>query len=252
MAAIGHSSITMMKPFASSLIPLLLCFSITVHAEEPLPDYDVEVIIFEDSHARYLQSEDWKASTEIIEQKYLQEEAGQRSASSKNRGIYSNIPSTTLAQQAKRLNNSSEFNILYQAAWRQQGLDKDQAFDIDLKELRNLHRSKSDNSIDGSFRVELARYLHFHGDLYYRRPLPVDSETEANEAPVNDMAASQLPPGKYNTQKNETEVSFTEVPGYQTFPMHVHRRMRSKELHYIDHPLVGILVEITPVETPEN
>jgi hypothetical protein len=28
--------------------------------------------------------------------------------------------------------------------------------------------------------------------------------------------------------------------------------MRSKELHYIDHPLVGILVKIIPVEKPEE
>jgi hypothetical protein len=32
-------------------------------------------------------------------------------------------------------------------------------------------------------------------------------------------------------------------------PVHAknHRRMRSRELHYIDHPLFGILVQITPV-----
>lgn len=30
------------------------------------------------------------------------------------------------------------------------------------------------------------------------------------------------------------------------------RRMRSKELHYIDHPRIGLLVLVTPLETPEQ
>jgi len=36
------------------------------------------------------------------------------------------------------------------------------------------------------------------------------------------------------------------VPGQ--FRMQAHRRMRSGKLHYIDHPLMGALVRITPVE----
>jgi hypothetical protein len=29
------------------------------------------------------------------------------------------------------------------------------------------------------------------------------------------------------------------------------RRMRSRELHYFDHPLFGVMVEVRPVELPE-
>ena len=35
---------------------------------------------------------------------------------------------------------------------------------------------------------------------------------------------------------------------FNIHPINSHRRMRSKELHYIDHPLVGILIQINPVE----
>jgi hypothetical protein len=34
----------------------------------------------------------------------------------------------------------------------------------------------------------------------------------------------------------------------EEYPIKFHRRMRSKELHYLDHPLVGILVMAKPVE----
>lgn len=39
-----------------------------------------------------------------------------------------------------------------------------------------------------------------------------------------------------------------EVAVIAHYPIVSHRRMRSKELHYIDHPLVGILVQINPVK----
>ncbi len=37
-------------------------------------------------------------------------------------------------------------------------------------------------------------------------------------------------------------------PAPGLFRMQAHRRMRSGELHYIDHPAMGVLVRITPVE----
>ena len=36
------------------------------------------------------------------------------------------------------------------------------------------------------------------------------------------------------------------------FPLKIHRKMRSKELHYIDHPLFGILVEIRPAQSEDE
>jgi hypothetical protein len=40
----------------------------------------------------------------------------------------------------------------------------------------------------------------------------------------------------------------TNGPAPGIFRMQVHRRMRSNKLHYIDHPIMGALVRITPVE----
>jgi hypothetical protein len=38
----------------------------------------------------------------------------------------------------------------------------------------------------------------------------------------------------------------------RTVAMRQHRRMRSKELHYIDHPLFGVLIRIIPYEKPTD
>lgn len=38
----------------------------------------------------------------------------------------------------------------------------------------------------------------------------------------------------------------------QSIVLQQQRRMRSKELHYIDHPVLGVLIHITPYEAPEK
>jgi len=63
--------------------------------------------------------------------------------------------------------------------------------------------------LTGTAKVHVKRYLHLNLDLLL----------ETTNGP---------PPGK--------------------FRMQAHRRMRSNKLHYIDHPIMGALVRITPVE----
>ena len=87
------------------------------------------------------------------------------------------------------------------------------------EQLRELLMS-SKNSITGNFKLVLARYLHIYGDMEYQRN-------------VDNSSAEQT-----------IENSALENTSH---PMKIHRRMRSKELHYIDHPLVGILIQINPV-----
>ena len=71
-------------------------------------------------------------------------------------------------------------------------------------------------AVEGTVKVSLARYLHVALDLLYHRPA------------MGENAA----PG--------------EVPA--RFRLVSERRMRSSELHYIDHPLFGVLVMIRPLQ----
>ena len=48
-----------------------------------------------------------------------------------------------------------------------------------------------------------------------------------------------------NTLSNE---AFPALPEILTVNLNQARRMKSEELHYIDHPLMGVLVEIKPVK----
>ncbi len=83
------------------------------------------------------------------------------------------------------------------------------------------------NTLDGTIKIHLGRYLHLEADLLYR------NQTE----PLQDST--------FFMNFNEGEQAPT------LFRMHQKRRMRSGELHYFDHPMFGLLALITPYELPE-
>jgi len=78
------------------------------------------------------------------------------------------------------------------------------------------------NILDSSFTVSIGRYLHVWLEMIYREPIAISPEID----------------GDYQ--------EFI-LPSYR---IKMHRRMRSNELHYIDHPMVGMLVKITRHKLP--
>lgn len=104
--------------------------------------------------------------------------------------------------------------------------------------------------LSGTITIHRARYLHVDIDMIYREYIEVEVvrplEPTAEEAAVG---SEQVPvwepldqPMQQPTEVVETVTQLVEMPFQQK------RRMRSKERHYIDHPRVGALIEITPIE----
>lgn len=216
--------------------------------EDEIKQYDVEVIIFEDAHARYLDSEMWPQApaesdtmtdadtdTSPITITPLTDTLQTTKSGSPKTGTFENIKPVILTSAYERLVKSPEFNVLFYGAWRQQGLEKSQAFDIDLTKLANNNQTISANSVSGQLKVELARYLHFYSELEYQRQSGPGDSSSVSENQANDV-------------KNTDAFTFRPAK----FTLNDHTRMRSKELHYIDHPLVGILVQINPVDNTVN
>ena len=234
----------------NKLLTTLLLLTITsiTYAEEgiikePLK-YDVEIIIFEDANARYINSE-YLAEDALLTETATEADdpgstLGKTTAKELNKPVYKNIKPEILNNEYKRINNSKEYNVLFYGSWRQTGLEEKKAFDLNIEELKNTHKISSENNITGNFKLILARYLHIYTELEYQRN-PADRSTE--EASANSETTEQA--SKNTTLENTN------------YPINMHRRMRSKELHYIDHPLVGILIQINPVklsaaETADN
>ncbi len=96
------------------------------------------------------------------------------------------------------------------------------------------HHADSDTPIwqvDGYMKVFLkyinrVPYLHIDSEMFYRQPVPVTSQETSAEAA-------------------QPEYKLVSVPFKQL------RRVISKQLHYFDHPLFGVVVEIRRYERPE-
>ena len=211
---------------------LLLILSINIaHAQEgivpKLIEYDVEVIIFEDAHARYINSEYWHEDSEQISSMTATgSERTKQSQAETNTDYFKKenfrtIKPGIISKEYRRINNSSEYNVLFYGSWRQTGLDESKTFDINIEELKNTHKTTSENTLTGNFKLVLARYLHIYAEMEYHR-----NQAEANLNNVTENIALENRP----------------------YPIDIHRRMRSKELHYIDHPLLGMLIQINPVK----
>lgn len=179
-----------------------------------------------------------------------------------------------------RLNKSSAYRPLLHIAWIQPGFSSEEARPVHLRNNNaalgtittridgddptlpaleepgdaatlssriRVARDPSKTALDGTVRVHRARYLHVKADLLYYRPLdtdasaPIPSGNDADAPPLLDSPDSAL----------IEQLLAEEDAAPRLFRLTDSRRMRSRELHYLDHPLFGVLVEAWPLELPE-
>ncbi len=113
--------------------------------------------------------------------------------------------------------------------------------------------------LDGTVAVTVSRYLHLNADLIYRKEVTIPVErvtpplTNAADQPIivirEGVQAPLLPAANAEPDLAIAEIETTLV---QAFRLATSRRMRSKEIHYLDHPLFGALALITPYEGPTS
>ena len=111
---------------------------------------------------------------------------------------------------------------------------------LESLELEMMEKSQRENplglyELEGKITIALSRYLHTYVDLVLRRPrLLIDAE-----------------PGQ-SAQTRDTPDYSADTRILNNHSLKEHRRMRSKNLHYIDSPEFGMLILITPYEVPET
>jgi len=215
--------------------------------------YDVEVIIYEDADAKYLHAEQWDNVITPVDSVPGNAQATVKAkipsdAATDKAAMIQNIKPYILTREEKRVAASSHYNVLMYAAWRQPDWDKTQAQAINLSELKNNATVKTKNTIDGTLKVVLARYLHFYTNLDYQR-----KAMQVIKPDNNNVNLDESQDNSDSDNNGDTGISLQPVPVIQHYHIVSHRRMRSKVLHYIDYPLVGILVQINPSPvTKEN
>ena len=232
------------------LLSSLLIFSNMVIAKDI--SYEVEVIIFEDTSELYKNSENWPS--EIISEKNnsnliddIELNKSSTTVISDKKEIFKFLENDKyrLNDQAIKLQKNERYNVLYHKAWKQPGLDRNSAIaltintrDIDKPESDDIE-NKSMSYIIGNFTLIMSRYLHVLSDLVLYKPentSTIPAIYTNGEAEIVNTSLEQL-----NTPVVENH-----------YTLIFERRMRSKEIHYIDHPMGGMIVLAIPVKIKQN
>ena len=173
--------------------------------------YDVEVIIFSHNSQQYRNSELWPVDYELPPMGVTQALLPARSSGGKP-VAFSRLDTNSLRlkSQANRINSAKDMELLLHMGWRQPGLSEDKAVAIRLD-------GASSQRLSGTLKLVLSRYLHINTDLIYREP-----------------------------RTGEDTSGVSTQPRYQAYNLKQSRRMRSRELHYLDHPLFGMAIMVTP------
>jgi hypothetical protein len=87
----------------------------------------------------------------------------------------------------------------------------------------------------GLIRLSVSRYLHVETDLHLRSPV------------VQQQYVLEPPSGGFFSGSEPVE-KLVQRNVLMDFRMHESRRMRSKEIHFFDHPMFGVIVLVTPYE----
>ncbi|UTA49394.1 peptidoglycan binding protein CsiV [Simiduia sp. 21SJ11W-1] len=172
----------------------------------------------------------------------------------------------TIAALARR--NRQE--VLFHEAWRQPVVAPEAAPAIVVSGGETFGE---DQTLGGTIALGVARYLHLNTNLWFAEfaenygqgdlgwpnlpPAPARHPEDIQDESIN------LNAGQLNGRDDlwaQYEVIDTTYQSMLTKPYVVtnlatltqDRRMRSGEVHYIDHPKIGIMVYVTPYELPEQ
>ncbi len=272
----------------TSLLPgVSLAQSGNTSEAEIIPRYDVEVIVFKNIKAPKSREFVLPVSSPGQHEAMLDLSSASSVEAARESG-YEVLPAAEyrLLEIVVRLIESSRYELLLHAAWRQPGLDLEQVLPVWLKggriygneytsidsqielvdgnsqagdgenseaktyefdeqsleslELQLLEEQNTQNhdglyEFEGKITIALSRYLHTYTDLILRRPrLSVDPVL--NNAPLQAYAAANAADTRILNNHRIKE----------------HRRMRSKNLHYLDHPEFAMLILITPYKVAES
>ncbi len=186
----------------------------------------------------------------------------------------------TLTDQATKLRSNRGIEVLTHTGWTQAVPARDNGTPISLSGGTTYIDPRNGDSrfrLEGEVTVTLGRYLHVQPTLYYTPVTTTESRlpTERSQ-PGRNSAANTQAPGRVPEVKDlsslsaldrlkiraaeksaaraqrsnrRPEESALELPPYTRLEQS--RRVRSGELHYIDHPELGVLVRVTPVAAPE-
>lgn len=173
--------------------------------------YAVEIIVFADARGSYHNSESWNQDLAAPDFAH----ANVLAASSSSQSFKAIDPSHFRLQGVwNRLRNSSDYKPLLHTGWIQPGLPQNRAVGVKIEAGAPSATLGGARPLSGVITVGLSRYLHLDANLLYRKAIAGGAE---------------------------------DAPRFETYQLSESRRMRSREIHYLDQPMFGVVAIITPL-----
>jgi len=142
----------------------------------------------------------------------------------------------TLTANAQSMANSGRYRVLRHLAWQQEGLAEADAVAI---------RVNLGSAFDIYLPDDLSPYEQFIPASGEPRP---ERQREARTTTVNGTIKVRL--GRF--LHLEALLVHTDTESGKSYRLSESRKMRSRELHYIDNPRFGLLTRIVPVEETDS
>lgn len=171
------------------------------------------------------------------------------------------LPSSRLqlVSQRQRLANHAGFNPVFHMAWRMPVHGPQQSKPLHLFAGQNFALKQPSLAgdkwaIDGNFKIYLNHFLYIDSQVIIRKE--VIEEIQQAQAPVeliNDENGVQIASQFSNEAVTPviaptvTETKSIKQSVIKEILFDQNRRLRSEEIHYLDHPLMGIIVQIRKI-----
>ena len=160
--------------------------------------------------------------------------------------------------KAAYMQRSGRYRTLFHETWVQPVADQGRALPIVLDRSGDTGQWPL---LQGSVKLYLSRYLHLETNLWLNTPgeyLPGVWRMPAPPLGPPSLIVVGLPePELDDTIEEATDIIQEQEVLGPVYPyrhavlLQQARRMRSTEVHYIDHPLLGVVAKLTPL-TPEE
>jgi hypothetical protein len=169
--------------------------------------------------------------------------------------------------KAAYMQRTGNYRTLFHETWAQPVRGEQQALPLIIDRSGD---SESWPQLQGSVKLHLSRYLHIQTRLWlntqgdylpgeWRMPPPPfgpasviieapEPEPEEEAYYVNPEPAVPLEPA---TEQELAEPEGPVYPWRHAVLVAQTRKMRSNEVHYIDHPLLGVVVKLTPLDAEQ-
>ncbi len=188
----------------------LFGFSQTAQAEE-VPRYTVEMIIFEHYALKSWTEEHWPDEIELPSM--------EKSTALSTHGtspLYIQNSQKTLDNVVKKMGKG--YRVLFHQAWSQNAYKSKNAPKIIIENDR-----QGGSQMLGTVKLNKTRFAHVEVDLEFEKSIP----NKIREA----FAENQ-------------QLALEDLPSHWRFTLKESRKIKEGQLHYIDHPLFGVLVQL--------